>query len=386
MRPKMTRDVVCISGIAVLPKGGEIVKNTQFKSTIAEIVDVPTGDYKNPFLTKIKFVFADNGVNVNNQGIEEDDFDEVIQTSINMPIKMSFTGAGAGNHYLATPIGHITNMIKESEDSTSKLIGEAVLYKEEFPEEVQYLKDSYAEGDSPGISWELAYADSVVKNGVEWLKNIVTMAAAFVGKPAYGKRTSLLAIASQVDNDAFMSDLKDLITSWEEKSKGIAEGGNRVDELEKAKAAVEELTAKLAELQEKFDAQTEALNAQSEALTGATETVQTLKSEKEELQTEVASYKKTALVAERTAKVAEAGIKFELEGEALTQKQDLWASMSDEVFSAYLADLAVAKSQRADASSHQGDLPRFTGASGTETTLEDLKAVGRRASRGELSL
>ena len=115
------------------------------------------------------------------QGIELEDFDEVIKTSINMPIKMFYTGSGTGNHLGSYVIGHITGMEKaQAEDGTNQLIADAVLYAEEFPEEVKYLKEAYAEKRPPGISYEIIYGDSIIKNGVQWLKKMFTTAATLV--------------------------------------------------------------------------------------------------------------------------------------------------------------------------------------------------------------
>ena len=91
-----------------------MTKNTEFKSTIAEIVDLPK-DSINPFLTKITFVFADNQGNSNNQGIEEEDFDSIAKSSINMPIKINYAGGNVGSHTMSVPIGHITDMTKTVE-------------------------------------------------------------------------------------------------------------------------------------------------------------------------------------------------------------------------------------------------------------------------------
>lgn len=369
----------------------------QFESTIAEIIDVPTDDFEHPFLTKVKFIFTDDRGNANKQGIELEDFDSVAKSSINMPLKIRYTHAGAGGHDFSIPIGHITRMYQETtEAGVAELIGEGVLYKEEYPDEVAYLKQTHEAGKAPGISWELSYQDSVTKAGVDWLKGVVTRAATFVKFPAYGNRTGLLAIAqsniysiteSQMMDTEFMDELKEIVDELNALVQGKPEtedeedhqndllmggasqntGGNEVDELQKAQAELEAALAKVAELTAQLD------------------TAQTTITD---LTTENEGYKRNALVAERTAKIVEAGIKIESDQEKLAQKQELWLAMSPEIFEAYVTDLAeaskptqTAPKDKAAASSKEG-LPKFTAVAGQEKTLDDLKAVGRLASRG----
>lgn len=360
------------------------MKNTKFKSTIAEINDIPSTDSINPFLTKIKFIFADNGGNENNEGIEAEDFDSIAQSAINMPIKMNYSEKkGKGDvegHAVSVPIGHITSMVKEVDGNTVRLIGEALLYREEYPREVQFLKDKHASGEAPGISWELAYSDSILKDGINWLKQAVTMAATFVKSPAYGRRTQLLAIAqSNIDDEQFMTELKEIVDGW---ASNDPKGGNRVDE--------KELKELLEKAQAELKAATETLTATQSQLTEATSKIETLTTENETLKTENNEFKVKATLAERTAKIAEAGIKVELEGDALAAKQALWLSMSEEIFTAYVEDLAAAskaapKTAAASTTTTKDSLPRFTAVAGQEITLDDLKSQARKASRGEIA-
>lgn len=353
------------------------LKNTQFNVTIAEFTETAGESSINPFLTKIKFIFTDNKENGNKQGIKEDEFDNVALSAVNMPIKMNYDGENIDGHAASTPIGHIINMTKEVNGEVAQLVGEALLYREEYPKEVQFLKDQFTQaqagvGETPGVSWEIAYHDSVLENGVEWLKQAITMAATFVRMPAYGRRTQLLAIAqSKTDDTEFMTELKDIVDSWTLSNK--AQGGNKVEEeLEKAKAALLELQAKLdAEAQKAQDLETQ--------LTQANEKISTL-------ETENAEFKVEKTLAERVGKIAEAGVEFNLEGDALTAKQAFWLSLSEENFEVYVEDLkAIAPKKTAAAlTPRKESLPKFTAVAGQETTLEDLKASARRASRGDL--
>lgn len=347
---------------------------TQFESAIAEITDVPSGDFSHPFLTKIKFIFADNQGNANAQGIEEEDFDGIIKSSIHMPIKIRYTHSGAGGHDMAIPIGHITSMIKSSNEDRAELHGEALLYNEEFPDEIDYLKQRHAEGQAPGISWELAYQDAVQKNGINWLKGAITRAATFVKFPAYGSRTALLAIAERQGDAKFIEALQTLINDWASED-NIDKGGMNVDELEKLQKELAEALAKITELETKL--------AESETkVEEATATITILTDENN-------TFKKTALISERTTKLVEAGVKVETDQEKLAQKQEIWLAMSPESFDMYVSDLAAASKstgKTAEASSKKKDsLPKFAVAGTEEISIDDLKAVGRRASRGDLA-
>src|SRR4051812_48084854 len=152
------------------------MKDRAIFTALAEILEVPNegpDSGTNPYLTKARFVFADNkGAptstgNGNLQGIEEEDFDEVIRTALHMPVKMNYLGAdNVGSHRGSYVIGHISDMQKVTNGDTSQLVAEALLYAEEYPEEVTFLKDAFANKKAPGISYEIAYANSTVKNGV----------------------------------------------------------------------------------------------------------------------------------------------------------------------------------------------------------------------------
>lgn len=349
------------------------VKNTQFKSTIAEIVDVATSDINNPFLTKISFIFADNRGNGNNQGVKEDEFDRIAESAVNMPIKMNFEESDLKGHEFSVPIGHITGMTREAEGDVIQLVGEALLYKGEFPQQVDFLKKKHAEGEAPGISWEIAYHDSVLENGIEWLKQAITMAATFVKSPAYGKRTKLLAIAQQTTEEEFITKVKEIMDS--QASNNEPKGGNKVEEeLAKAQASLAEALAKVTDLEGKL----------AEATTKATELEET----NQTLSTENETFKTQATLNERTSLLAEAGIEFKLDGEALTAKQAYWLSMSEENFNLYVADLKSVKTVTTVATAGQkgNGLPKFTAVAGQESlTLDDLKAQARKASRGELA-
>lgn len=332
------------------------------QTAIAEIIDTPTDDFKHPYLTTAKFIFADDKPNGNNQAIEADDFDSIIKTAVGMPIKMSFTGQDVGHHRGAYIIGFMKNLTKSvAEDGTNQLIAEAALYSEEFPEEVQFLKDKFAEGDAPGVSYELGYSDPIFKGPIEYLKNIVTGAATFVKFPAYGKRTALLALASAKTETDFMDTMKILVTQAEDHTD---KGGKSVEDLEKAQATIRELEGK----QTEFKTQAETKTAEVAKLT---EDIATKDAKITDLETEVLTLKKSALIETRTRQYSEAGLTLEAEAEKADKKKEFWLSLSDDAWTMYLDELKSVK-----ASATPKESPEQKALAGLRTRPNDVPKPG----------
>jgi hypothetical protein len=308
-------------------------------TALAEIIEIPNEGKDaniNPYLTVAKFIFADDkgaplstATATGMQGIEVEDFDQIIKTALDMPVKMNLIGESAANHVGSYVIGHMRKMEKVSEDGINKLVAEAVLYNEEYPEEVNYLKKAYADGEAPGISYEIAYGNSIIKEGVEWIKNVITCAATFVGSPAYGNRTSLLALASAKNNKEFVQTMKTLVAQAEGTPTPSNKGGTNVDELEKAqkealefKAEAETKTAEIAKL-------TETLTAKDDEIATLKETI--------------AQNEREKVLSTRMGRFTEAGFALEANAEKADKKKAFWLSLSDEAFDEYLEDLVSAK-------------------------------------------
>ena len=301
----------------------------------ASILEVPNdGDDKkfNPYLTVAKFIFTDDKGNDNKQGIEFEDFDEVAQSALHMPVKINFAGAELHNHMGSYVVGHMIDMEKQTaEDGRNELMATAVLYRDEYPEEVKFLKDAHASGEAPGISYEIAYDDSIIKDGIQWLKKMVTCAATFVKTPAYGKRTALLALASAKTDSEFNETLKSLATQAEgnPNPETSIKGGNNVDELEKVQA---ELDASKAEAETK----SAEIARLVEELNSRDETISTL-------QESVANLEREKTLEARTRKITEAGFALEADAEKADKKKAFWLSLSEEAFEEYVTDLIAAK-------------------------------------------
>lgn len=346
------------------------MKEVTLDTVLDTMWEEASSDFKHPFLTMIRFIFADDKPNANNQGIRYEDFEDIKRTAIDMPIKMKYMGQyGLGGHTGAVSIGHIRSVSEETlEDNSHRLIAEGVLYASEFPDEVEFIREMHAEGKPPGISWEVSYKDEEKDGPISWLKGIVTRAATFVRNPAYGARTALLALASnkEMTDEELVKELSAIAQELGPKTEDKG-GSNKVEEeLNKIKSELEDrvkeietLNAAKAELEAKVTAQEEVIN----------------------------TFKKSTLISERTAKVQAAGLKLESDTEKLAQKQEFWAAMSEEAFAEYIDDLtsvmaSVAPKTAAASVSPTVGLPRVEVEQEADVSPIDLKNRMRELSRG----
>ena len=121
-------------------------------------------EYKNPLLTWVKMIFADNKPNSNNQGIKSDEFSNLIKSMSYMPIKANYTAeVGLGGHDEAIQIG----VIKAGQQQADKVLAVGALYNDEHPQVVEYFKNEFASGGRVDFSWEIRYKDSLTENGIE---------------------------------------------------------------------------------------------------------------------------------------------------------------------------------------------------------------------------
>jgi hypothetical protein len=352
------------------------MKDKAIFTALAEILEVPNEGPDsdiNPYLTIARFVFADDkGAPLSTakgglQGIELEDFDSVIKTSLHMPVKMNLIGGTVGNHRGSYVIGHIAKMNKVVTDGTNQLMAEAYLYKEEYPDEINFLKEAHASGEAPGISYEIAYNDSIIKNGVEWIKNLITCAATFVKHPAYGRRTALLALASADDDNEFIQTMKTLVAQAEGTDDDTPipsnKGGKNVDELEKAQEDASKFKAEAETKSAEVSRLTEELEAANGQISTLNESIATMQRERA---TEI-----------RVKKFTDAGFMLEADAEKAEKKKTFWLSLSDEDFDEYISDLVSAKAlaekpkEKAEAS-RRIELPRL------ESSTDDVEVPSFR--------
>jgi hypothetical protein len=158
----------------------------------------------NPAVTWAKFVLTDDKPNENRQRVPEEEFVNLIKTGVYMPIKM-YPGEVAPGHGGAAPIGAIAHLKKVK----NQILGLAALWDKERPEDVQLIKDAYANKKQLQLSWEILFGESSVgEDGVEDLKDTVLRAVTLVGMPAYAGRTPILAVASKL-SDSYIEALPD---------------------------------------------------------------------------------------------------------------------------------------------------------------------------------
>lgn len=151
----------------------------------------------NPYIRWAKFIMTDDQPNGNNERTPLSEFDNIIQSGINMPIKMA-EGKIEDGHENASPIGVITNLKKEFVDGINRIIGLAAFWLRERPSDVTFLKDKLDNGQDVNLSWELGAQDKVLApDGVFDWTGIATQAVTVVNRPAYQGRTRIVAMAAK---------------------------------------------------------------------------------------------------------------------------------------------------------------------------------------------
>ncbi len=206
----------------------------------------------NPNFQWAKIVVTDDMPNGNKQKIPLDEFDNLIKTGINSPIKMARNKISLDHkEAFGNPIGVITQLTKEG----NKLIALSALWKKERSEDVAALKELYVNGTPPQTSWEISYEISEVDpEGVEVLKNTSLNGLAIVGLPAYEGRTPFIAMSSKnteeltveeiekvkLELEAVKKDFNDAKSNFEQKNKELEDLNKELTTLREYKASIEE--------------------------------------------------------------------------------------------------------------------------------------------------
>lgn len=176
---------------------------TTISSNIAELKFVKLGDMglnpavssilaTNPTVSWAKFILTDSMPNQNGQRVPKDEFANLIESGLYMPLKMAL-GEVAEGHDEAEPLGVITNLRQEGD----QILALAAMWTAERPDDINLLKKKIKE-DSVEISWEILFGHSDIDDsGVENLHDLTLRAATIVGTPAYSGRTPITAIAAK---------------------------------------------------------------------------------------------------------------------------------------------------------------------------------------------
>jgi cell division protein FtsB len=214
---------------------------------------------KNPTLKWIKFVLTDDAPNANKQRIPKEEFSNLVQTGIHMPIKMSQGYIREGHEY-AVPIGSITSLIERDRF----VEGIAGLWAKEYPGEIGLLGDMAGTEEKPQLSWEILYGDSAIDDeGIETFSDTSLAAATVVGTPAYEGRTPITLMASKNVSDADYKIKTEEYDKMEDQLKALQD---RVDVLDSEKKTLEDSVDTLTEANETLQGEFDTLSTEKEEL------------------------------------------------------------------------------------------------------------------------
>jgi len=307
----------------------------------------------NPNVTWLRMVITDDKPNANNMRIPKDEFANVISTAVYMPLKMA-EGEIGERHEGALPLGSIAHLV----DKEDHIVALAALWNKERPEDVEFLKNRYENGQSIDVSWELNYdVTASVKddNGVLDLKNIEMNAVTIVGLPSYAGRTNITALASK-DNKSGDTEAMDTI--------------NREDHEKIVKSLNEKIT-ELSGTLEETTAEIEKLSTANEELDSAKAELDELKPKYEKLETFKAEAdakleKQEKLVSLRK-KFEEAGLKAD--DEYFNEREETLLAMDETGLDFFIQELISFKNEP-----KEGDTEAQASLSITSTKVPDVKS------------
>jgi hypothetical protein len=165
----------------------------------------------NPTVAWAKFVLTDDRKNANGQRVPVEEFDNLINSGIHMPVKMAMGEIDRG-HKNSRPLGVITHLKKvEYPNGTHAVIALAALWNYERPSDVTYIRDRFKNNEPVNVSWEILYGDKSFNKATDSfdLRDTVLSAATIVDEPAYQGRTQFLAVAAKKWSKAFIEALPD---------------------------------------------------------------------------------------------------------------------------------------------------------------------------------
>jgi len=346
-------------------------------------------DQTHPLQTRLELILTDFEPNGNKQAIPVSEKQNIINSALNMPLKINFDGEING-HVGAIPIGPIVSAFESTDNGRDVIAGEAVVWNEIYDDIANHLRVAFAEGI--GTSWEIYYEKlEIDQNDVQWLQGCVFAGTCIVHTPAYGpSRTRVLAIAeelkakdannkrlSMAKNDttdvAQASDvvsLQDDLSSAMNVLSTIYEGlWNMFDqtyEIEQ-KLATDDMSSLagnfeklISSIQKQFNDLKEraglAEAAQAE-LTALKDQIQQIESDKREAE----------LLTARKVKLSEAGIEIA----NVEDRKAFYLGMSEETFTQYIADLTAVKGKSATASLDKPIIPEPS----SETDIMNVKVI-----------
>jgi hypothetical protein len=222
-----------------------LVENEEAKETLGEAF---ASFMLNPTVTWAKFVLTDDRTNGNGERIPKEEFTNLINTGINMPVKMAM-GEIAPGHDDSKPLGVITNLKEiQTESGASAIVALAALWGEERPADISFIKEKFAQQQPVNVSWEILYQDTVLNETVGSMDLVSTVlkAATIVGNPAYMGRTPFLSIAAKKADAGAKEGTPEDITQEETMEDDTVEKELQ-EKLDKAVAEIETLKGQLSE-------------------------------------------------------------------------------------------------------------------------------------------
>ena len=311
----------------------------------------------NPNLTWIKFVLTDDKPNVNGHRIPKEEFANIIKTGVYMPLKMA-EGEISENHEGTIPLGVMTHLINKGD----RIEALAALWFKERTEDVEFLRERFADGKEIDISWEISFVGSEEQEeGHLDLRNVSMNAATIVGMPSYAGRTNVQALAS----DGKQSSLEDkntmdtitldkheeILTALRESNDNVVKDLNT--QLTQAADDTKELESKVSDTEKEL---------------------KTLRTFKEEADAATEREQKMVSIREKFA-----GANIKADDDYFDSRKDVLLAMSDEQLDFFVQEiassLASAGEENAEASvSLTGDdkTPDVRGTSKDEITPEDV--------------
>jgi len=149
-----------------------------------------------PLQTTLELVLTDFEPNKNRQQIPDSEAENILNTALNMPIKINYQNGKHKGHSEAIPIGAISEVWRDGD----QILARSILWKEEYPEIDHYLKTATAEHEYLGTSWEILYQNSETLDNIEILHGCVFSSTVIVDNPAYGFRTPIRSIAEEKES------------------------------------------------------------------------------------------------------------------------------------------------------------------------------------------
>lgn len=371
-------------------------------------------DHQHPLQTKLSLILTDFEPNGNLQGIPVKEKTNILTSALYMPLKINFDGDDIAGHTGAYPVGPIVHVYEGIDNGRDVIYGDAIIWNELHNDVAGHVKAAFAEGI--GTSWEIYY-DTAEKddNGVSWLHGCVFAGTCIVETPAYGpSRTRILAVAEalrdnnlqhigEVENmaktetssvDVANADLEETRTDIIDAQDLLWKLWAGLDALYSTTFEIEsqqteanigtvandfagilgKIETRMNELKSEVSAKSEALQSAQAAL----ETVQTeLTSIKEVAKVEAESRAKAERLSTRRTVLQEAGI--EISADAWASRETFYDSMSEDVFTNYVADLqAIASKTNAKAELKTPKVPEPL-SSDTGMSSQELAAALKEA-------